>query len=488
MVLALLAVLAAVLRLRDYHSWEFWGDEVGTLEWSRKPVGEILGTYTFHMTMHLFVLIEKVIGSLLGESVQAFRLVPAACGIVTIPAVYLLARGFGTRVSALVAAAFAAGSSHLILQSQNARVYAASALVWILAGVVLVKAAHSLRWIWWVFWSALATAGMLFSLQGMPLFLAQSIGVALLLRISRKGWPALARLLVGGGIACGVSFLFYARLAGQFVAFAERDATYARTPFNLAWIGITWVELARPLPWVLLLLAVTGVILAIRRQRLALFLVAWWILPMVNPYLYGIHPQRSLDFLSRLLLPALPAAIVLAALALDHVRSRFAPLRSGSGSVGVVLLVGLLALWPDPEIRALLFKGPPYSRLPAALAEGQANETLIHGPSWGDESLAIIHPRLQWRSFGSIAAALWPEGPFRGERSFLPQFPSRFAIVTHVRTGVPLTMSGPLSVSVLGDEERAVEFAIVRGSAETTEELRQRFREFSRGFAGFVRP
>ncbi len=117
--LILVAITLAALLLRFYKlgQWSFWGDEIFTLS-----LREDGFNYSPWRKSLASLLIQWVVANF-GANEWNARLVPAAIGVISIPALHIPARKlFGTKAS-LTAAVLLAVSTWHIYWSQNARFY-----------------------------------------------------------------------------------------------------------------------------------------------------------------------------------------------------------------------------------------------------------------------------------------------------------------------------------------------------------------------------
>lgn len=136
-----IVALAAVLRLAWLGKSGLWTDECTTAVWARLPVGELLAQVKADCQAPLFYLVEKVVLALVGSGEWQARLLPAACGIVTVPLIYLAGRRLvSPRVGVLSAFLLAIHPLH-VHYSREARNYS----LLVLACVVVLLAAHHLH-------------------------------------------------------------------------------------------------------------------------------------------------------------------------------------------------------------------------------------------------------------------------------------------------------------------------------------------------------
>ncbi len=138
--LALLTVLAAVLRFYGLGHQSFWYDEGFTWTLVHHSPGQMLGLLpTTENTPPVYYCLLWVWARIFGFSEAGLRSLSAVAGVATIPAIYAAAKALVSRRAALIAAALAACNPLLIWYSQEARSYAVFFLV---ATLSLVAFAH----------------------------------------------------------------------------------------------------------------------------------------------------------------------------------------------------------------------------------------------------------------------------------------------------------------------------------------------------------
>lgn len=115
LVLALLTLLAAVLRFWRLGDWSFWADEIASLR-DAQQLGKVI---TYPVGYALIGLAVRLFGS----NEFAARLMPAVAGAISVPALYLIGRKLFSERAAILSAVLLALSSYHIFFSQEARYY-----------------------------------------------------------------------------------------------------------------------------------------------------------------------------------------------------------------------------------------------------------------------------------------------------------------------------------------------------------------------------
>src|SRR5690606_8449850 len=166
-----------------------WGGMVdGTLtpvEGGAADVHPLLYYELLHLWMRTF-----------GASVAAVRLLSVALGVLTVVAVYVLARDwFGARTG-LAAALITAVAPFHVQYSQETRMYALLALALALTTWLYWRAWTLDRWVYWAAFAFLAAVSMY--TQQLAAFYLAALG---LLPLILREWRLLGRTIVAAGVA-----------------------------------------------------------------------------------------------------------------------------------------------------------------------------------------------------------------------------------------------------------------------------------------------
>lgn len=126
LLLACLLLTAAGLRFHRLGRQSYWGDEIATLEQSRRPtLSALVSEINVSGRKQLpYYMVTHLIGRGLGFDLIWFRALSALAGTVAVVLLYQLGKLTGGRAVGLVAAAILAISPRAIYYSQEARVYA----------------------------------------------------------------------------------------------------------------------------------------------------------------------------------------------------------------------------------------------------------------------------------------------------------------------------------------------------------------------------
>ncbi len=197
--LALITLLAAVLRLWNLGSQSLWFDEAFTAVRTLHPSLSA----TFSSMVHtenspfLWYLIEWVDYRLLGSSEFALRLPSALFGIATVPLAWATARELAGRRAALLAASLVAVGPLFVWYSQEARVYSLFAMLGALATLGFVRVLHDRRGATVLL---AVGGGLCLASHYFAFFLLAPMAVWILVdpRLRRRAWPAVAAFVLVG--------------------------------------------------------------------------------------------------------------------------------------------------------------------------------------------------------------------------------------------------------------------------------------------------
>jgi mannosyltransferase len=287
---ALLTVLAALLRIPTLGSQSYWYDEAITVSLLRRSLfGMLHGVESGESAPPLYYVLAWFWARGLGTGEFELRLLSALVGIATVPVVYAAAEALRSRRAALVAGALAATSPVLVWYSQEARAYS---LLVFLASLSFLFFARALkeptprRLALWAIASTLALATHYFAVF--------VVGPELVLLVAMHVRTRRVYVAAGAVVVCGAALL----------PLAAVQTTHNR----FAWIG--HIPLSRR----------SGD--ALRRLLVASEPSSWW-------------GATGVDYLPFLWIPAL--ALVLIAAVLLVARGEPGERRAGA----IVFVVGL---------------------------------------------------------------------------------------------------------------------------------------------------
>jgi len=363
--------------------------------YASQPLHVALSTYHNPNNHLLHTLLVHYSCRWLGNAPWAIRMPALICGLLLVPAVYLLLRVFYEKHAALLGAALVAASSPLILYSTNARGYTLFCLIFVALVLVAIRLLRGANVWWWVGFALLAAAGfyaipiMLYALGGVVLWLVAAWATT----AAGARDPRLPRRLVvslaGTAVLTALLYLPVFLRAGvrAVVSPAQPWAHFVRTfPPSLA---ATWAQWHMDVPaWLAALLAVGAIMSLIWHRRIAairlplLSGVLAWCLPVV-----GL--QRVTPF-PRVWLFVLPLYLGLAVAGVGHICSRIEAKRPGwgcflSSAAGILLVLYL-------GTNALLRQSIYYSEETGTFRDGEVVTAFLKGNLGRDDRVLVLPP------------------------------------------------------------------------------------------------
>ncbi len=226
--LPIVLILALTLRLIALGDRNFWYDEAFSAIFAQQGIPAMIdSTITPDETTNapeihplLYYAALNVWTAVFGASAFAIRLISAVFGVVTVYAVYLLARDLFDSRTGMIAALVTAIAPFHIQYSQEARMYALMGLLLVLATWAFVRAFRDsetrIAWGWWISFGVFA--GLAMHTQQLSAFYLTALGVI----------PFAARRkqrIIGMIAGTSVAFLIY--LPWLLVAFAQFERVTA---------------------------------------------------------------------------------------------------------------------------------------------------------------------------------------------------------------------------------------------------------------------
>lgn len=256
----LLAVLAIATALRGLGlDDQLWLDEILMLhDFARRPVAEIVASYPNDNNHPLYSILAAVSVRAFGESPAALRLPAALFGVLSIAALYVLARRLGSRRVALVSSAVLALAGSHVFFSQNARGYTGLLFFALLATDGFLRAQDGVKGAWRTQSLALGF-GAYCHLTGVFVGIAQA--VVLLVRpvaggrFARSPWQG----VFGGGAAAVLLHLpMWSDLWRFFVGREDRVAIKTEWTNPLHFVRLAFAALGPLQSSVLVTAAIVG--------------------------------------------------------------------------------------------------------------------------------------------------------------------------------------------------------------------------------------
>lgn len=216
-ILAVILLVALVLRLYKLDSGLWYDEIVMNANYMHLSIGEIITTYDFQNQHFLYTLLARAALSLFGESVWALRLPAVLFGVGSIGALYLLGRQVVGVREALLSAALLTVAYHHIWFSQNARGYIGLLFWTIMASWLFLAALRQTQPRIWLLYALAAALGVYTHMTMLFVILGHFI-IHLIMLYTHRGaiWPKRwAGFLLGFGLAGLLTLQLYALVLPQ---------------------------------------------------------------------------------------------------------------------------------------------------------------------------------------------------------------------------------------------------------------------------------
>ncbi|MFG1672976.1 hypothetical protein [Micromonospora sp. NPDC049282] len=361
-VAGLLVALGAALRIRQWaYARSFWSDEL-YLGHNVRERGylDLLQPLAFSQSAPPgWLWLERLAYEQFGDGERALRLVPLLFGLALLPLVGWLGRRILPPLAALAALLLVAVAPFLIGYSNELKQYSAEAFgVTLVVGLALLLVRDDPTWAGSaLFWSVAAVVAFVSTLS-IPVtgVLGVLLGAYPLTRTDRRWasrWRGLGRFLAPAAAWAVVALVVYVLFLApgladpQLAAYWRGKSIYPAhsltdLPATVAWLGATYRTLAT-VPfvawsaWVVVPLLVLGAAAGLRRLSPVAVLV------LLTPLAAGLAGAAVsvYPFNGRLALYAVPACLLLAALAVAPPPGRAGLPARVRWAVGLVLLLAL---------------------------------------------------------------------------------------------------------------------------------------------------
>lgn len=234
--LALITLLGIALRLYGINA-DLWIDELLSVrQFVDESLVQILGAYRTSNNHMLMSLLLKASVTTFGEHEWSVRLGTVTFGIISVPALYRLARPALSRRSSLGAALLLAVSYHHIFFSQNARGYVTYVCFALLSARALMDGLRDDRPRDWAIFCVTTLLGFMALLNTMFVIAAQLLVVGgVIVQAQRRGAnirPLVGRVAAVFAVTAFLCIEVYAIALPEAYAFITRVYTYAATGFE----------------------------------------------------------------------------------------------------------------------------------------------------------------------------------------------------------------------------------------------------------------
>ena len=339
LLLAFITLIGAVLRLHSLAVRSLWIDEAASVSFASlawKPFLKVLWGYQGNMALYYFLLHGWIH---LGDSEFAVRSLSVLFGVLTIPAVYLLAARLFDRPTGLISATLFSVHSFHIHWSQETRAYSFLILLLVLTTYALVAAMESnSRLSYWLAFSVLAALCIYAHIFALLVLTAHALAIV---------FPKPFRVELPIVVASAAVFALLCEPMAAFVILQHSD--------QLAWMARP--SLADIWEFLKLLTSQGGVLLVVvylalcslaflqpagvkrpAKESWALRLMLFWLLslPLLTLAVSLIKPF----FYPRYMVICVPALVILAARGLVNLYD-MPSVRRWAGAVAFILVIAL---------------------------------------------------------------------------------------------------------------------------------------------------
>jgi len=148
--LVAILLLAFLLRVNGLSNQSLWYDELATWNRAILPIGDMIDDLLLNRKHLPTYFIIMRIWALLGDSELILRYFSVVSGTIAVAAIYLLGKQIDGRVLGLISALFLSISPFHIWYSQEARMYALTGTLVLLATYFFVRLLRKDHWIGWI--------------------------------------------------------------------------------------------------------------------------------------------------------------------------------------------------------------------------------------------------------------------------------------------------------------------------------------------------
>ncbi len=308
-------VVAAVLMARSLDAKSLWIDEAISVHVAQFDPRDLFRfVFDEEMNMALYHLLLSAWTSL-GTGEAEVRALSVAFAVASVPAMYLLgARLSSPRVG--VTAALLLGLNPAVFSyGREARSYALTLLLVVLASFLFVLAVQTGRRAAWAAYTAVAVLAVYAHLFAALVLVAHGLSLIVV-----RGRPAVGRrtlVATGGAIVLLLLPVAYYLTKGETGRTTDSGTTASDVPNLFLWFAGG----NRPLTALYVLAAFAALAVAARSRRAATWPYAFVVLWLAVPVVLALGISITIDplFVFRYLLPTLPALLLLVALGISAI-------------------------------------------------------------------------------------------------------------------------------------------------------------------------
>ena len=426
-ILVAILLLAFLLRVNGLSNQSLWYDELATWNRAILPFSDMIDDLLMNRKHLPTYFIIMRIWALLGDSELILRYFSVVSGTIAVAAIYLLGKQIDGRKLGLISALFLSISPFHIWYSQEARMYALTGTLVLLATYFFVRLLRRDRWLEWIGYVLMMVLAVYSHYLALFILAAHYAFLALhyrRLKMFFRKWIAAAAAICLMFAIWGAYIMLTGGLGGA-PFWIQSARWYEPLMTLLVFSAGPTISPNNPLFYVILAVFFLAAGIAYRRygwrlpqdqadqkrfqQALkARLLVFWLFVPVLLVFLISLDlpiPQKRSIYMDRYLLFALPGLLLLSAwglLTIAHKPSKRWILVVAIGLALLVSAVTLRNLYSNPEFARDNWR----QALASVDAQARTDDVILGRP---DHSLPLAYYTSQNTDFTEIPAA--PDDP-----------------------------------------------------------------------------
>lgn len=414
---AAITVLAALLRFFHLGRESIWLDEAISIWLARLNWHSLRWElYTYEANMALYYLFLHF-WIALGESEVVVRSLSALAGVLTIPPFYSLCQRVSNARVALIASFLLATNTFHIQYSQEARAYSLVVLLTVLSSLTFVRAIERRSRIDWVWYVAVGTSACYSHFFAVLVLGAQWVSLLVLDR-REVPWKRFGLSAASIGILCSPLVVCILNDKSEHLSWVPRPTLSGLYFLLVKFAGGNYRVLIVGFSAAIL----SAMFFAIRDWRNPksrfdnwhfVFLFSWLFLPVL--FTFGVSLWKPL-FIDRFLIVSLPAFVMLAAVGLSRISSKWI-------MAGVLTIIAIWEIRSFRTYESRLVKQDWRGASTLILSQETRADGLFFYPRWTQDPFDY-YARLEGRT-GDVGTVLQPERDSSG-RTVPPDLSERF--------------------------------------------------------------
>ncbi len=381
-VISVLLVLGVVTRFFGISYQSLWIDEGATYYYSHFTWDQFMDDP--EPNSPVYYMMQGLVFDMLGTNEFAMRCISALCSALTVPSVYVLARKVtGNRYVSLLAAAITLVSPIMIEYGQEGRGYAPMVFLFVCQLIVLLYALERPGWRYWIILSLLSALNL--AMHYMSIVATLTVYGYALIHL-RNDWMnrrfgGLSKAVASGVLALVISsplLMHAAASAGESSSHEHWDWCFIGFRYLYHLLVEFLFDLGDIVMIAMVLLAVCGAVLLVRKDREKGILVCWiTLVPMVLSTIASVPMNMTPRYV---LWGAVGLYMMIACSVCAFAEEDPVKLRRNAAVAGVVLIAIACVCLPSyyTEITKADFRGGA-----EALEEDVCTgDTVLYAPDW----------------------------------------------------------------------------------------------------------